>query len=200
MQSFAMISVDFQKDFTSPQGACYVPGPSVDFLKGTLLPFLERQGVEISEIVSDYRQPRPGDPRDCCRPGEEGYESEIPDSRKRRPVWLKCMNSPVWVRENIGEPGKEPGIPYPDADGFSDWLERGIGKPGMIVLIGLTLDRCVLCTAQELSFRGYEVRILKEATDTASGSPEKKEHLLANPPLTYWAEGITWEELRDIMR
>ena len=66
-----------------------------------------------------------------------------------------------------------------------------------IVLFGLTVDCCVLCTAQELNFRGYNVYILEEATDTYSGSLEEKEIVLNNPPLTNWAEKISWEEVKS---
>jgi nicotinamidase-related amidase len=50
----------------------------------------------------------------------------------------------------------------------------------MVVLIGLTLDCCVLCTAQEFLFRGYDVRVLKEGVDTYGGTAEEKEILLGS--------------------
>jgi nicotinamidase-related amidase len=202
MSSTELICIDFQRDFTSPGGACYAPRSSVDFVKDVLVPFLRERGLKLHEIVSDYRQPRPGDPRDCCRPGDGGFESDIPPDMKDLNIWLKSMNSPAWVRENIGDPDREPGIPYPDPRGLSAWLESSIGSPGEagpVVLFGLTLDRCVLCTAQELRFRGYNVRILAEGTDTASGSQEEKRYLLEHPPVTYWARPITWGELKGML-
>jgi nicotinamidase-related amidase len=202
MTSVELVCVDFQRDFTSPGGAFYAPRPSVDFVKDILVPFLRERALKLHEIVSDYRQPRPGDPRDCCRPGEEGFESEIPADVKYPNIWLKAMNSPVWVRENIGDAGRAPGLPYPDPGGFSAWLESAVGsagEAGPVVLFGLTLDRCLLCTAQELGFRGYDIRILAEGTDTASGSQEEKRYLLEHPPLTYWARPVTWGGLKGML-
>lgn len=65
-----------------------------------------------------------------------------------------------------------------------------------VMLIGLTVDCCVLCTAQELSFRGYTVKILEEATDSYSGDFQEKMDILDNKPLKNWAERISWEELK----
>ena len=175
-----IISIDFQKDFTAEGGICYKLRPSVDFVKNTLVPHLENKNLKIAEIISDYRQPRPGDRGDCCRPGEWGYESEISESAKEKEVWIKCMNSPLWVRDNIGDPTKQPGLPYQDPKKFSEWIEKIIGKPEdtEVVLVGLTLDCCVLCTAQELNFRGYKVKILKEAVDAYSGEQSEKKHFV----------------------
>ena len=77
-----IISIDFQKDFTAEGGICHKPRPSVDFVKNTLVPYLTEKKIKIAEIISDYRQPRPGGRGNCCRPGEWGYESEIPESAK----------------------------------------------------------------------------------------------------------------------
>jgi nicotinamidase-related amidase len=194
-----IISIDFQKDFTAEGGIGYKPRPSVDFVKNILVPYLGNKNLKIAEIISDYRQPRPGDRGDCCHPGELGYDSEIPASVKEKEIWIKCMNSPIWVRDNIGDPDRQPGIPYQDPHKFSEWLEKVTGKPEdtEIVLIGLTLDCCVLCTAQELNFRGYTVKILKEAVDAYSGDQAEKE-FLCKTPIQNWAEVITWEEAQRI--
>lgn len=194
-----IISVDFQKEFSAKGGKHYKPRLCVDFIKNTLIPFLRKNSVMIAEIVSDYRKPRPADLDDSTRPGEEGYASEIPDDVKLKNVWVKSMNSPIWTRENIGNPNKKPGIPYQDPKAFTQWLNSIIGKPEKvddIVLIGLTLDCCVFSTAQELRWRGYKVKILREAVDTYSGSPQEKEMILNNPPLLNWAKVISWSELK----
>jgi len=195
-----IVSIDFQKDFTAEGGVCYKPRPSVDFVKNTLIPYLENRNLKLAEIISDYRQPRPGDRGDCCHPGEWGYESEIPESVKEKDVWIKCMNSPIWVRDNIGDPTKQPGLPYQDPKKFSEWIEREIGKPDdtEILLIGLTLDCCVLCTAQEFNFRGYKVKILKEAVDAYSGSSDEKE-TLCKTPVENWADVIIWDEAQRLL-
>jgi len=116
-------------------------------------------------------------------------------------VWIKCLNSPSWTRENAGIPQSKPGSPRPNPEGFSNWLKNGVGHPGEndIVLFGLTLDCCVFCTAQDLAFRGYDVSILAEGTDTRSGDQSEKEYLLENPPLIHWARSITMAELMDYL-
>ena len=199
MNEIKIISVDFQKEFSAEGGKHYKPRPCVDFIKNTIVPFLRKNNIVIAEIVSDYRGPRPGDFDDSTRPGEEGYVSEIPDDVKLKNAWIKCMNSPIWIRENIGNPNKKPGIPYQDPKAFTEWLNSTIGKPeGIeIVLIGLTIDCCVFSTAQELRWRGYKVKILEEAVDTYSGKLEEKEMILNNPPLLNWAKPISWNDLKE---
>lgn len=203
MAAVKILSVDFQKEFSAVGGKHYRPHRNVKFIKDTLVPYLRKNDIKIAEIISDYRQPRPGDLDDSTRPGEQGYESEIPDDVKLKPVWIKCMNSPIWTRKNIGDPNKKPGIPYQDPATFTNWANSQIGKPqslDAVVLIGLTLDCCVLCTAQELTFRGYKVKILEEGVDVYSGKPEEKAMILNNYPLRNWAESISWQELRNLLR
>ncbi|MFC1746413.1 hypothetical protein ACFL35_20640 [Candidatus Riflebacteria bacterium] len=194
-----IICVDFQKDYTSEVGLCYHPRPCINFIKKILVPFLNYSGIKIAEIISDYRHPRPGEPFERCIPGEEGYESEIPASVKRLPVWIKCMNSPLWVRDNAGEQEKQPGFPYQAPEVFTKWLEDSVGAPYAVdelILIGLTLDCCILCVAQELCFRGYAVRYLVEAVDCYTGDAQEKQNLLKSP-LANWGKAIGWEELQD---
>jgi nicotinamidase-related amidase len=192
-----LLSVDFQKDFTTEHGAHYRPRPSVAFIRETLVPYLRERDVRMAEIVSDYRQPRPGRKGDFCKPGTKGYESEIPQDLKLSPVWVKSANSPLWTRENAGDKNKEPGIPYEDSSSFSHWLIE-IGRPDnvSVALLGLTLDRCVLSTAMELYMWGYEVLILEEATDSYSGDQTEKEALLRGPIINNWSQPITWEVLK----
>lgn len=199
MADIKIISVDFQKEFSTKGGKHYMPRPNVDFIKKILVPFLREKNIKIAEITSDYRQPRPGYLADSTCPGEKGYESEIPDDIKLKSVWIKCMNSPIWTRDNIGNPNKDPGLPYQDTKAFTNWLNSTIGAPkdvDEVILIGLTLDCCVFCTAQELRFRGYNVKILREAVDTYSGDPQEKEMILNNYPLLNWAKAISWDELK----
>lgn len=191
------LSVDFQKEFTTKGGIHYKPRPSVAFVKHTLIPYLRERDMQIAEIVSDYRQPRPGRRGDFCRPGTVGYESEIPKDAKLVPVWIKAANSPLWTRENAGEEDKEPGRPYEDSGSFAKWLNETIGEPGnvSVVVVGLTLDRCVLSTVHELYMRGYESLILEEATDSYMGGQSEKETLLRGPIINNWSHPISWETL-----
>ncbi|MEK6835381.1 MAG: hypothetical protein AABX61_03905 [Nanoarchaeota archaeon] len=201
MLKIKIISVDFQNDFTSKKGICFKNRKSVNFIKNILVPFLKNSNIKIAEIISDYRQPRLGDTGDSNHPGTWGYISQIPNDVKINPVWIKCMNNPIWVRKNIGNTNKKPGFPYQDPKAFTKWLNKNIGRPDdldFVILIGLTIDCCVFCTAQELCFRGYKVKILKEAVDTYSGNQKEKEMILNNPPLTNWAETISWNKLKFI--
>jgi len=202
MKNIKFIAVDLQYDFTREGGFGYVERSSVDFVKKNLIPFLKEKNIEIAEIISDYRQPRPGDAGDCCHPGEWGYKSEISNDIKNENIWIKSMNSPIWVRENIGDSSKEAGLPYQDPKAFNEWLDLVVGKSGevdMIVLFGLTIDCCVFSTAQELSWRGYKVKILTEGVDTYSGDLKEKEYILNNAPLDNWAKPISWKELRKVL-
>jgi hypothetical protein len=200
MKSVKIVSVDLQKDFSAEKGLCYIPRPCTEFIKSVLIPYVRRYDIKIAEIISDYRLPRPGDEFECCVPGTDGYKSEIPNDVKDPNVWIKSMNSPIWIRENRGVPGKPAGIPYPDPVAFSDWTKVVLGTPvdnNAIVLIGLTLDCCILCTAQELKFRGYQIRFLVEGLDTYSGSQEEKQEIL-KIPLSNWGEPISWNQIRKM--
>jgi nicotinamidase-related amidase len=192
------ICIDLQNDFTTKGGLAFKVRPCIDFIKETLIPYFKQNSLQAVEIVSDYRQPRPGDRGDCCQPGEWGYESIIPFEIKRKPIWVKCMNSPIWVRENIGDSNKTPGIPYQDGSLFQRWLDTNVGEMNKevdVVLFGLTIDCCVLSTAQELNWRGYQVHILKEAVDAYSGSITEKDMILSNTPLLNWVDVISWKDL-----
>jgi nicotinamidase-related amidase len=197
---FTIISVDFQKEFASPEGKWFNPGKSVDFIKETIVPFCREHDWKIFEIISDYRQPRPGDAGDGCYPGTSGYESEIPRDVKAGITWIKCMNSPIWVRENIGNGHLPPGLPYQAPERFTRWVQDTVGSPerlDFVALIGLTIDWCVFCAAQELRWRGYEVKIVEEGTDAVDGDEAYKKQILTRSPLLNWASVITWEELKD---
>jgi hypothetical protein len=198
-----LISVDFQKEFSAKGGKHYQPRSNVGFIKKIIVPFLIKNDIKIAEIISDYRQPRPGDLDESTCPGEEGYVSEIPEDIRLDRVWIKCMNSPIWTRKNIGNPNKNPGLPYQDPKAFTCWLNSTIGKPqdvDAVVLMGLTVDCCVFCTAQELRFRGYTVKILREGVDTYSGNSQEKDMILSNMPLLNWAKVISWNELKKMLR
>jgi len=108
------------------------------------------------------------------------------------------MNSPIWIRKNIGLSNKNPGVPYQNPKKFTKWLNKNVGKPtevDFIILIGLTIDYCIFSTAQELNWRGYNVQILYEATD-AVGNEEYKNQIVKKSPLLNWAEIIHWKELK----
>src|SRR5262249_6463862 len=149
--------------------------PCHSFIKKVLTPFLSEHGIKMTEIISDYRLPRPSEHQAYCIPGTPGYESDIPAEVKQDNYWIKAMNSPDWTRKNAGST-QATGEPFPAREGFKSWLKETIGEPGRqeVVLIGLTLDCCVLCTAQQLYFLGYKVRILVEGVDVYDPSAIKK--------------------------
>ena len=190
------IAVDYQGDFAAADGRWYMSRPSEDFIRDTLIPFFKKHHLKLSEIISDYRLPRPSETLEYCVPGTKGYDSLLPAEIKTGNTWIKCMNSPVWIRENGGVPDKEAGQPFSAPDKFSRWLDEEVGTPEKeeIVIFGLTLDCCVLCLAQELYFRGYKTRILYEAADTYEGKVSQKDEMFVTP-LPMWASKITWDEV-----
>jgi nicotinamidase-related amidase len=192
------LCVDFQHDFTTEHGAHFQPRPCVHFINHELVPFFRTHQLLMAEIISDYRQPRPGHRGHFCQPGTEGYQSNLPADVKEAPVWIKAANSPLWTRENIGQATRPPGIPYQDPALFGQWIEDVVGRPGNVdvILGGLTIDRCVLATAQELDWRGYRVFVLEEAVDPYSGNQDEKRHILHGSILNNWATPIRWEDCR----
>ena len=192
---YEFIAVDIQNEFATSGGKFYSPKPSIVFLKEKLFPYFKDNKIKVNEIISDYRQPRPGDGGDGCYPGEWGYQSLVPDDL-RKSFWIKCMNSPIWIRENIGIKVKQPGVPYPDSAAFGKWVETNIGTPSTCrpVIFGLTIDCCVLSTIQEFRWRGFEPIVIIEAVDHASGKEEDKQVVLEKTAIRWWAESVTWEQ------
>jgi nicotinamidase-related amidase len=197
VENYSFISVDLQNDFASKGGKGYTYKPSIDFLKKEIFPCFQRKNIKVNEIISDYRQPRPGDRGDLCYPGTWGYESILP-SKLRKSLWIKCMNSPIWVRDNIGNPDKEPGLPYQDTKAFSEWLNKNIGKPKDVtpVVFGLTIDCCVLSTLQELNWRGYYPLVVEEAVDHRTGKREDKMKVLVST-IENWSDIVSWQDLKS---
>ncbi len=199
------ISIDFQKDFSNPIGKNFNRGKSINFIKNTFIPYCRENGIVINEIIPDYRHPRPNKLGiECsCIPGTAGFESEIPSDIKNPNQWIKCMNNPIWTRKNAGITNKQAGIPYQDPKGFDKWLEDTIGTPSevdLVVLLGLTMDCCVLCTSQELKFRGYKVKVLYEATDPMENDEQHKDYLLTHSPMNIWTNYIRFNELKEYLK
>ncbi|MDP2641997.1 MAG: hypothetical protein Q8P21_01760 [bacterium] len=193
---YQLIAVDLQNDFATEGGSHYKVRSSIKFNKEILFQFLKEKNIKINEIISDYRQPRPGDRDECCVPGTWGYESIVPRELVKA-QWIKCMNSPIWVRENIANSDKKAGLPYQDTKKFGKWLETNIGKPDEVipVLFGLTIDCCVLSTLQELNWRGYYPQVIKEGVDHYLATEEAKEAVLKTP-IPNWADVVMWEEIK----
>ncbi len=202
VQDLHFLCVDLQNDFASEGGRYYVPGSSLGFVRDVLVPFMRESGAKAVEIISDYRQPRKGDPRDCCRPGEWGFISQLPEDVRKGKQWVKSMNSPVWTRKGAGDPDTEPDEPYQDPDDFGRWLSENLGAPEgsrTVVVFGLTLDRCVLSTVMELSWRGYRPLVLTEATDLSSGDAAGKNMFLRSIPFIHWGEVVDFKELKRLV-
>ena len=192
---YEFIAVDIQNEFATEGGKFYTPKPSVEFLKSTMFPYLRERGIQVNDIISDYRQPRPGDSGDGCAPGTWGYESLIPDDL-RKSLWIKAMNSPIWIREHGGDGSKVPGKPYPDSAAFGKWVEENIGAPETTrpVLFGLTIDCCVLSAVQEFRWRGFSPVVIREAVDHASGKEDDKDIVLEKTALSWWSEAVDWKQ------
>src|SRR3989344_5625301 len=110
---YEFIAIDLQNDFTTEGGGHYKPRPAISFLKERIFPYFKEQSIKVNEIISDYRAPRPGDKDKSCVPGTWGYESIVPKEIVKS-QWIKCMNSPLWTRDNAGDPEKIAGLPYQD--------------------------------------------------------------------------------------
>ena len=187
-----IIAIDLQREFINPNGRRYQSYCCANFIKQIFIPYIRKKGYKIAEIISDYRLPMIGISEGIAIPGEFGYQSELPNDIKYSNVWIKSNNSPIWVRDNSG-------LPYQDPKKFDDWLYTTIGHPNNsfeIILIGIALDCCIFCTAQELTWRGYKVKILEEATDVYSGDIKKKLSVLNSEILLRWSSIITWEEYK----
>ena len=200
-KKYIFIAVDVQNEFASEGGRYYTPKKSVRFLQKTLFPFLEKNKIRVSEIISDYRSPRPGRRESCCRPGEWGFKSLIPPSLKKKSVWIKCMHSPVWIRKEVDYKKTKPGMPAQNPQKFAKWLLTAVGKPGAAipVVIGLTIDCCVLSTVQELSWRGYNPIVLKEGVDADTGKAADTDRVL-RLVVKNWAKVMSWHELKKTIR
>jgi nicotinamidase-related amidase len=192
-----IISVDLQNEFAAEGGGLYRPRPCVPFLQDTFIPFVRDQGYKVAEIISDYRATPPETGASACVPGKWGYLSQIPADVKHNWVWVKAETSPAWIREGGGEPGVLPGAPYLAPQAFSEWLSATIGPPDeedQLILMGLMLEICVLCTLQELRYRGYRASVLFEGVDTYSGDTQQK-HLLFETLFPFWGRAIYWREI-----
>lgn len=195
---FEFICVDFQKEFADVNGKYYCKGDSVNFIINTLIPFFVNKKIIINEIVSDYRQPRQSKSGSYCIPGDEGFESLIPQKIKKNDVWIKAMHNPTWVRKNGGMIEANPGLPFPNPDLFTKWLQNNIGFPSPnleVVIFGETLDVCIYSLSQELYFRGYKVSVIFEATDPMNERLDYKETLAFYSGLTLYSSIINFEEL-----
>jgi len=195
---YEFIVVDIQNEFASEGGKFYTYKPSITFLNEKIFPYFREKNIKVNEIISDYRQPRNGDTGDGCHPGEWGYQSVMPDDL-RKSLWIKCMNSPVWIRKNIGKAEKKPGVPYSDSKAFTKWIKKNIGTPeeAVPVIFGLTIDCCVLSTVQEFKWMGYSPIIIREAVDTSNGNIEDRDIVLEKTALHWWADTMNWEEFKN---
>jgi len=197
---YEFIVVDIQNDFATEGGKFYTHKPSITFLKKNIFPYLEEKKIRINEIVSDYRQPRPGDYGEGCIPGEWGYESIMPKDLQKS-LWVKCMNSPIWIRKNIGNKNKKPGIPFADSKAFGKWIKKNIGtiEETTPVIFGLTIDCCVLSTVQEFRWRGFKPIIIREAVDTSNGIIEDRDIVLEKTALRWWGKTMDWEDFKKLI-
>jgi len=202
---YKFLCVDFQNEFVHPNGIWFQHDcESIDFIRKTLTPFLKKKKIKASEIISDYRQPRPGDLGEGCFPGTMGYESALSKDIKSSSQWIKSMSSPVWIRDNIGSPLAFAGVPYQDPKKFNAWLHKEFGEADEtfeIIVFGLMLDESVFCTCQELGWRGYSVKVLTEATDVrrCKERPNVKNQLISGG-IMEWLKFISFEELKKVVK
>jgi len=200
---YQYIAIDFQKDFTDEKGLWFIKGNSVDFIKYTLTPFFLENHIKVFEIISDYRLPRNGRKGNGCDPDTFGFESDISPSIKQGKPWIKCMHNPIWTRNNAGAKGVIPGKPYQKPELFDNWLHETIGYPvesKRIILFGETMEICVLATAQELYYRGYNVSMLYEATDPMNERLSEKVFLSQKSSIPVYANIMHFDQLVNIYK
>jgi nicotinamidase-related amidase len=115
--------------------------------------------------------------------------------------WVKCMNSPIWIRKNGGNSKKKPGLPFADSKKFSKWIKKNIGnrEDTTPVIFGLTIDCCVLSTVQEFRWRGFNPIIIREAVDHASGKIEDRDIVLEKTALRWWGKTMNWEDFKKLI-
>ena len=199
---YKFIVVDIQKYFFfKKKDGKYIQESLLNFLQKKLFPYLSKNDIKVYEIISDYRQPRPGDSGNMCHPGDWGYESALP-LELRKALWIKCMNSPIWTRDNIGNKDKKPGLPYPDSKKFGRWIKKNIGSPMKVtpVIFGLTIDCCVLSTIQEFRWRGYKPIVIREAVSHASGNKRDRDVVLDKTAISWWAQVMSWKEFMKLRK
>lgn len=201
ISNWNLLAVDFQRDFACPEGRWFRPRACHSFVSNVLVPWLTDNEIRLSEIISDYRLPRPNETEAYCVPGTPGYESVIDLAVKRAGLWIKSMNNPTWVRRD--EPNGRAILSSPECkpSAFTKWVHSQFGPPSpdsAVIVFGLTLDCCVLCTVQELYYRGYRVMVLEDGVDSYN-SAENKTYLL-NTVISNWAGIITWDQFLELTR
>jgi nicotinamidase-related amidase len=201
---YKFLCVDFQNYFAEKGCKQYNGGDSIGFITDTLIPFLRGKNRLVSEIISDYRLPRPFGRNDDCRPCDFAYLSKLPDDIKSKNVWVKSMNSPIWVRKNGGKANSKTALPYQNPKKFDKWLRKEFGEPKKeltIIVFGLTLDCCVLAVCQELFWRGYQCKILTEATDPMPNKNQAKikDEIVNGEILKHWLKFIRFGELKKLI-
>ena len=198
MYNACFLSVDYQYDFAGDNGIARVVGDSPRFIENELVPFLRTHGIGVHEIISDYRLPRGKSNNEACVPGTIGYQSLLPDYLRVGDVHVKCMHNPIWVRKNIGVPNSDLGKEYQDPELFDLWVAQHFPNKSIpIVIFGETMECCVLSTAQELYFRGYDIYILYEATDPMQERQALKDVIATNSTLSIYAKTIHFSELSE---
>ena len=195
---FELISVDFQYDFAGEEGINFNKGSSVDFIKNTLIQFLKSGGLQVSEIISDYRLPRGKSKNESCVPGTKGFDSLIPQELRKGRPWIKCMHNPIWTRKNIGVENAKLGDVYQGPNAFDLWISQQI-EHKKIVLFGLTADCCILQTASEFYFRGYDVYVIYEATDPMNERLNHKDEIMYHSTLSIYAKTIHFDEFKNMV-
>ena len=195
---FDLISVDFQYDFADEDGLNFNKGKSVGFVKNTLIPFLKNSGVQVSEIISDYRLPRGKSKNESCVPGTRGFESLIPMELRKGEQWIKCMHNPIWIRKKAGKENAELGDVYQDPNAFDAWVLQQI-RHRKVILFGLTADCCILQVASELYFRGYDVYIIYEATDPMNERLNYKNEIMFHSTLSIYAKTIHFDDFKNMV-
>lgn len=164
----ALVIVDFQRDFTPPDGALPVPGGDEIAARVNELARDDRYALVIA--TRDWHPPDHGSfqeqggpwPPHCVQ-GTAG--AELHPALDRSPIDL------------VVDTGRQR-----DADGYSGFeapeLESALRDRGVekLTVVGLATDYCVFHTARDALERGYEVTVDRSATravDVNGGDGER---------------------------
>jgi len=189
------VAIDLQNDFISKGGIWYQNYPCVDFIKNDLIPYFSKTNHELSQIISDYELPRMNGSCSYCIPNTWGYNSIVPKQIIKGETWIKATRSPNWVRNKNGL------HPIIRPDLFTKWLVDNIGDPNSkepVILMGVSLDCCVLCVAQEMYFRGYNINFLYEGVDFSFQKSIIKDNFI-HEFVSVWGKVVYWQEIKEFI-
>lgn len=190
----ALLTIDMQCDFVSPDSAALIPG-SIDIIPNmkSLLTVYRQYGLPIIHIVRLYMPD--GSNVDLCRKEivEEGLHVIVPDTAGAELVAdLKPnpdveLDAELLLKGDIQTWGKNEFVIYKPRWGafYRTLLESHLNDLGVstLVISGCNFPNCPRATIYEASERDYKVVVLEDAV---SGIYEKAKEELRHIGIRVW--------------